>query len=82
MWGVTAKSWEADEDALKTLVRVFLASSVTYGFNYLRLTRSKKDALERLNRAAIRVLTGLLKFVLSEHLANQAQMNALEDIAE
>lgn len=79
---VAAKCRGAEEDTLKTLVRTFLASQVMYGFNYHRFTKSQKEALGRLNRALMRIVTGLSKIVSNENLSKQAQMNTLENLAE
>ncbi|KAG0420851.1 hypothetical protein HPB47_003235 [Ixodes persulcatus] len=78
---ITSKAWGAQEDLLRHLVRTLLVSKVVYGLNVLRLTRKQEATLVTVNRAAMRIVTGLPRFTRVEKLECVAQMNTIREIA-
>ncbi|KAG0415201.1 hypothetical protein HPB47_007649 [Ixodes persulcatus] len=78
---ITSKAWGAQEDLLRHLVRTLLVSKVVYGLNFLRLTRKQEATLVTMNRAAMRIVTGLPRFTRVEQLECVAQMNTIREIA-
>lgn len=52
-----------------------------YGWNFLRLSSTQKEALERLNKSARRLITGLPKFTEAEDLEVISGIDKLKEIA-
>lgn len=59
-----------------------LISRAVYGYNFYSLTQKQRKKLESLNHEAMRVVTGLPRFTPLHRLAQMAQMNPIEAIAE
>ncbi|KAG0424057.1 hypothetical protein HPB47_000189, partial [Ixodes persulcatus] len=78
----TGKTWGAQDQALKNMVKALLVPKATYGINYINLTKAQKNGLEALNREALRVITGLPKCTKIETLYQIAGFNTIEEIAK
>lgn len=76
------KSWGANEETLRMLIKAFLVSKATYGFNYTTLSSSQKESIKILMRKAQRVVTGLPKHARKEEVRKWAELNEIEDVAE
>ncbi|KAG0442650.1 hypothetical protein HPB47_015649 [Ixodes persulcatus] len=79
---ITNKVWGAQEDLLRRLVWPLLVSKVIYRLNFQNLTQTQETTLVTVNRAAMRIVTGLLRFTRVDELERIAQMNTIQEIAE
>ena len=76
------KSWGANEETLRMLIKAFLVSKATYGFNYTTLSSSQKESIKILMRKAQRVVIGLPKHARKEEVRKWAELNEIEAVAE
>lgn len=61
-------SWGANEDSLRMLVNGLVTFKLTYGCNDLSLNRSHAAVLQRINRKAKKIVSGLPKTARIDYL--------------
>ncbi|KAG0429790.1 hypothetical protein HPB47_023312 [Ixodes persulcatus] len=66
----------------RQLVTALLYSRILFGYNYHVLTPRQAEQLEKLNREAIRIVTGLPKHTPLRELYTHGGMNLLSELAE
>ncbi|KAG0424581.1 hypothetical protein HPB47_028207 [Ixodes persulcatus] len=76
------RNWGTRERETRQLVTALLESRIFYGYNYHVLTPRQAEQLEKLNREAIRIVTGLPKHTPLRELYAHGGMNLLSELAE
>ncbi|KAG0443069.1 hypothetical protein HPB47_015323 [Ixodes persulcatus] len=76
----TAKDWGADTHTLRMLVRSLIQAKILYGAQHVGITRKQREALEVLNRRAMRIVTGLPNFTPVDTLQAHAGLNTIGDL--
>ncbi|XP_040073077.1 uncharacterized protein LOC115313175 [Ixodes scapularis] len=79
---ITHLQWGTRERETRQLVTALLESRILYGYNYHVLTPRQAEQLEKLNREAIRIVTGLPKYTPLRELYAHGGMNLLSELAE
>ncbi|KAG0410386.1 hypothetical protein HPB47_012496 [Ixodes persulcatus] len=79
---VATKKWGATERVTRTLALALLTSKALYAYNYNRLTQTQVLKLERLNREAMRVISGLPRLAKIEDLRIHSKLNTLKERAD
>ncbi|EEC07838.1 hypothetical protein IscW_ISCW019173 [Ixodes scapularis] len=67
---------------LHLIRRSLFSSRIFYGYNYHHVTPKQQEELEKLNREAIRIVTGLPKYTWTADLYAHGGLNRLADAAE
>ncbi|KAG0445103.1 hypothetical protein HPB47_023392 [Ixodes persulcatus] len=76
------KRWGTGEKETRQLVQSLFSSRIFYGYNYHHVTTKQQEELEKLNREAIRIVTGLPKYTWTADLYSHGGLNRLADVAE
>lgn len=76
---LTNRRWGTREAETRQIVQALIVSRIMYGFVYYNLTKMQKNGLEKINREAIRIITGLPRYTLTEDLYRYGNLNQLVD---
>lgn len=72
----TSKCWGAQDYTLYALQRALLEGKVVHAYNYTRPTKGIKTKLEALNKAAMRIIPGMLALPKVFLLKKEAQIKS------
>lgn len=79
---VSARGWGIKEVGLRQMALALITSKILYAYPYMRLNATQRLQLERINRKAMRLVTGLPQYCPVVNLHACSNINALQDLAE